>query len=131
MTETWRSTKNARRDIASAKEKKEKDYASDLNDSENQHGIFRMAKQMAKERQVITGSNRLKGVSAKVIVDEKGVKDSWKEYIEKLMNEWDRWILARAKRDQQIASRLLKLLLKTKKHKAPGLSGLAAEMIWY
>jgi len=29
----------------------------------------------------------MKGVSGKVIVDEKGVKDSWKEYMEKLMNE--------------------------------------------
>jgi len=26
-------------------------------------------------------------VSGKVIVDEKGIKDSWKEYMEKLMNE--------------------------------------------
>jgi len=42
---------------------------------------------MVKERQDITGSNCLKGVSGKVIVDEKGIKDSWKEYIEKLMNE--------------------------------------------
>jgi len=33
------------------------------------------------------GSNCLKGVSGKVIVDEKGIKDSWKEYMEKMMNE--------------------------------------------
>jgi len=46
-----------------------------------------MAKQMVKERWDITGSNCLKGVSGKVIVDEKGIKDSWKEYTEKLMNE--------------------------------------------
>jgi len=45
-----------------------------------------MAKQMVKERQDITGSNCLKGVglSGKAIVDEKGIKDSWKEYMEKL-----------------------------------------------
>ena len=42
---------------------------------------------MVKERQDITGSNCLKGVSGKVIIDEKGIKDSWKEYMEKLMNE--------------------------------------------
>jgi len=29
----------------------------------------------------------LKGVSWKVIVDRKGIKDSWKDYAEKLMNE--------------------------------------------
>jgi len=39
------------------------------------------------KRKDITGSYCLKGVSVKVIVDEKGIKDSWKEYVEKLMNE--------------------------------------------
>ena len=46
-----------------------------------------MAKQMVKERQDITGLNCTKGASEKVIVDDKGIRDSWKEYMEKLMNE--------------------------------------------
>ena len=46
---------------------------------------------MAKERQDITGSYCLKDVSGKVIVDEKGIKDTWKEYMEKLMNEENEW----------------------------------------
>jgi len=45
-----------------------------------------MAKQMVKERRDITGLNCIKGASGKVIVDDKGIKDSWKEYKEKLMN---------------------------------------------
>jgi len=55
---------------------------------------------MVKERQDITGSSCLKGVSGKVIVDEKGIKDSLKEYMEKLMieeNEWDHRISAGVK----------------------------------
>ena len=43
--------------ISSAKEKKQKERANDLNDSEYQNEIFRMAKQMVKERQDITGLN--------------------------------------------------------------------------
>jgi len=35
-----------------------------------------MAKQIVKERQDITGLNRLKGASNNVIVDDKGIKDS-------------------------------------------------------
>jgi len=35
--------------------------------------------------------NCLKGVSGKVIADEKGIKDSWKEYMEKLINEENEW----------------------------------------
>jgi len=46
-----------------------------------QFEILRIAKQMVKEWQDITGPNCLKGVSGKVIVDEKGIEDSWKEYI--------------------------------------------------
>jgi len=39
----------------------------------------------------IMGSNCLKGVSGKVIVDEKGVKDSWKEYMEKSIHCSEGW----------------------------------------
>jgi len=38
-----------------------------------------MAKQMVKETQDITGLNCIKGASGKVIVDDIGIKDSWKE----------------------------------------------------
>ena len=37
------------------------------------------------------GLNCLKGVSGKVIVDKVGIKDSWKEYREELMNEENEW----------------------------------------
>jgi len=42
--------------------------ARDLNDPNQQNEIFRIAKQMVKERQDIAGSNCLKGVSGKVIM---------------------------------------------------------------
>ena len=57
-----------------------KEWANDSNDSECQNEIFQMAKQMVKERQDITGLNCIKGASGKVIVDDKGIKESWKEY---------------------------------------------------
>jgi len=65
--EAWMEYKkcrqSAKRVISSAREKKQKECASDRNDPEHQNEIFRMAKQMVKERQDITGSNCLKGVS--------------------------------------------------------------------
>ena len=72
---------------------------NDLNDTECQNEIFRRAKQMVKERQDITGLNCIKGASGKEIVDDKGIKDCWKEYMEKLMNEENE-----VKEDQQIMS---------------------------
>ena len=71
----------------------------------------------------------------KVLVDGKGIKDSWKEYIEKLMNEeneWDRKISAEVKEGPADCIRMAEVravLKKMKLHKAPGLSGLVAEMI--
>jgi len=82
------------------------------------------------------GSNCVKGVSSKVIVDERGIKDLWKEYMEKLRNEeneWDHRISATVKEgladcigiDEVAAD------LKQMKRKSPrlGLSGLVAETI--
>ena len=46
-----KSSQNAERFISSAKEKKQKECANDLNDSECQNETFQMAKQMVKERQ--------------------------------------------------------------------------------
>ena len=62
---------------------------------------------MVKERQDTTGLNCIKGASGKVIVNDKGIKDSWKEYMEKLTNEeneWDHKISAKLRKNQQIAS---------------------------
>ena len=70
-----------------------------------------------------------------MIVDDKGIKDSWKEYMEKLMNEQnerDHKISARVKEgpaDGIRISEVTAVLKKLKRHKAPGLSGLVAEMI--
>ena len=68
---------------------------------------------MVEERHDIMGSNCLKGVSGKVIVDEKGIKDSWKEYMEKLMNDEINGIVTyqpQLKKDQQIVSGSMKSL---------------------
>jgi len=70
-----------------------------------------------------------------VIVDDKEIKDSWTEYMEKLMNEeneWDHKISAGVKEGPADCIRMAEVravLKKMKRHKAPGLSGLVAEMI--
>jgi len=60
------------------------------------------------------GSNCLKKVSGKVIVDEKSIKDFWKEYTVKLMNEQKINRMTKyqleLKKNQQTASGLMKLL---------------------
>ena len=67
-----KNRQNIKRVLSSAKEKKQKECANNLNDSECQNEIFRMAKQMVKERQDITGLNCIKGAPGKVIIMIKG-----------------------------------------------------------
>jgi len=61
-------------------------------------------------------------------VDDKGIKDSWKEYMDKLMNEeWDHKISAGVKERPADCIRIAEVraaLKKKKRHNAPGLSGL-------
>jgi len=70
-----------------------------------------------------------------MIVDNKGIKDSWKEYMEKLLNEeneWDHKISAEVKEGPADCIRMAEVtavLKKMRRHKATGLSGLVAEMI--
>jgi len=70
-----------------------------------------------------------------MIVDNKGIKDSWKEYMEKLLNEeneWDHKISAEVKEGPADCIRMDEVraaLKKMRRHKATGLSGLVAEMI--
>jgi len=90
---------------------------------------------VVKEGQDITGLHCIKGASGKVIVGDKGIKDSWKEYMEKLMNEeneWDHKLSAEVMEGPADCIRLDEVraaLNKMKRHKAPGLSGLVTEMI--
>ena len=79
------------------------------------------------------GSNCLKRVLGKVIVDKKGIKDSWKKYTEKVMNEeneWDHRTSAAAKEGPADCIRIDEVaaaLKKIKRHKATRSSGLVAE----
>ena len=56
-----------------------------------------------------------------MIVDVKGIKDSWKEYMEKLINEEPAVCI--------MTNEVSAALKKMNRHKAPGISGLVAEMI--
>jgi len=71
-----------------------------------------------------------------VIVDDKGIKDSRKEYMEKLTNEeneWDHKLSAEVKEGPADCIRMNEvraaLIKEMKRHKAPGLSGLVTEII--
>ena len=97
--------------------------------------FLKCQRQMVKERQDITGLNCIKGASEKVIVDDKGIKDLWNEYMEELVNEeneWDHKIPAEVKEgpaDCIGMAEVRAVLKKMKGIKPQYLSGLVAEMM--
>ena len=70
-----------------------------------------------------------------MIVDDKGIRDSWKEYMEKLMNEeneWDHKLSAEVKEGPADCIRMDEVraaLKEMKRHKAPGI-GVARIFDW-
>jgi len=90
--ECGRSGRGARRVISSAREGRQKEWANDLNDSECQNEIFRRAGRMVKERRDIAGLSCVGGASGRVIVDDEGIEDCWRECMGRLVggeSEWD------------------------------------------
>jgi len=68
-TEAWKEYKKSRQNVKKgyflSKGKETEGMCNDLNDPNHRNEIFLIAKQTVKERQDITGSNCLKGVSGK------------------------------------------------------------------
>ena len=65
---------------------------NDLDDSGCRGRIFRMARRMVRERRDMAGLGCVEGASGRVIVDGGGIRDSWRECMERLMggrNGWD------------------------------------------
>jgi len=90
-----RAKHNAKKVVAKAKESEFKRFGDMLDREDGRKNIFRIAKQMTRENRDVTESSCIKGNDGKVITDEKKVRQTWKEYFDKLLNEefvWDRTV---------------------------------------
>jgi hypothetical protein len=127
--------KNARKAVAEAKELKRVEFASELDTEDGKRNVFRIAKQMAKERQDVVGGNCLKNGEGKLVIDSDGIKDAWKKYMERLLNEENNWDkdttcdktegpMCRITQEE-----VRNAIRKMKKGKAAGSTGVVSEMI--
>jgi len=129
------SGRDAERVVSSAGERRRREWAGDLSDSECQSGIFRRARRMVGEGQDVTGLDCVEGASGRVVVDDGGIKDCWRECMERLVggeNEWGRGMSAgvgEGPADCVGVDGVRAALKRMKKHGAPGLSGLVTEMM--
>lgn len=125
----------AKKTVAIAQELKRLELASELNSEEGKRNVFRIAKQMTKERQDVGGVSCLKDSAGRIVTDSSGIKQIWKQYMEKLLNEenvWDKDVSCdriEGPRCEISREEVQKALHKMKTGKAPGGTGLVAEML--
>ncbi|MBJ5695526.1 hypothetical protein JGG83_23020, partial [Salmonella enterica subsp. enterica serovar Derby] len=88
--EAYREAKRLARK-AVAQENKRKELASELEKEEGKSNLFRIARQMARERQDVVGVNCLRDPTGNVVIGNDKIKDTWKSYMEKLLNVENAW----------------------------------------
>ena len=82
-TEARRNT----RSVALAQEKTRQELLNELESTAGKMNVYMVAKQMAKSRQDVVGENCVKDANGKVMVENDQVKEEWRKYVEKLLNE--------------------------------------------
>jgi hypothetical protein len=127
--------RNARKVVAKAQDVKRVEFVSELDSEEGRRNVFRIAKQMIKERQEVVGGSCVNDDQGRLVIDSEGIKGVWKEYMEKLLNEendWDKDIICdgiEGRMDEITKKEVQKALKKMKKGKAAGSTGVVSEMM--
>ena len=124
----------SRRVIWNAKDAKCREFAEELETDNGRKNFFKIAKQMAKDRNDITEPLCMKDENGSIKFGD-DVKEVWRKYMEKLMNEENEWDGVvdcepiQGPKCQLSESEFEKALTKCSSGKAAGPSGVAIEMI--
>lgn len=85
--------RDARRVIAANQATKRQEFSENLRSADAKGKLFRVVKQMVRKNKDVAGGSCIRNKEQKVITEENEIKEVWKEYFEKLLNEefhWDR-----------------------------------------
>jgi len=129
--------RNASRAVYLAQSDEQKVFGEMLNAECEKGTLFRIAKQMVGKNRDVVGAGCVKGTDGKIVTDEAEVKDRWKGYFEKLLNEEFEWNkeglidVDKVSGPAEIISccEVKSAIAKTKLAKAAGPSGVVAEML--
>ena len=96
--------------------------------------MFRMAAQMRKDRQDISGTRFIKGNDGNIVVEETQVRERWKNYFDALLNEEYPNVFEEVDRvegpiEDFTLAEIRKAVGSMKNRRAPGPSGLSSEML--
>ena len=127
--------KIAKKAVAQAQQEGRNRVGEKLNTEEGQRPVFKIAKQMAKERQDVVGVNCMKDESGNIVVQPEMMKKRWREYMEQLLNvenEWDGNVecgVVEGPREHVTEMEVEKAIGKMKSGKAGGPTELVGEII--
>ena len=129
-----RETKRA---ISRAQEAERKKFGEKLDSADSKGTVFRVAKQMMRRNQDVTGGDCVKDAQGKVVVEEEKLLEIWRAYYDKLSNEefaWDKETLTEAGKisgpcEKITVQEVKAAVAKMKNNKAVGPSGVVTEML--
>ena len=79
--------------VAIAKDKARKDWSESLQTNEGRAKMFKIAKQMRKERKDIVGSKYVRDENGTLKVKEEEVMERWRSYFSSFINETNEYQL--------------------------------------
>jgi hypothetical protein len=123
--------------IGKAKENASKKWCESFESSYAKGEMFRVVKQITRRNRDVTGAGCVRDASGKIVMEETELTEAWRSHYEKLSNEefeWDRDVLGEEQMIcgpiQEISKQEVKsAVLKMKCNKAPGPTGLGAEVL--
>ena len=124
--------KIASKEIYKAQETERQKFGAKLNEDDMKGNLFRIAKQLVRSNKDVVDSGSVKDREGNIAVDDSRLKQVWKEYFEKLLNEefeWNKDLLEDANPTSGPAERIMEeevcaAITKTKVGKAAGPNGL-------
>jgi hypothetical protein len=123
--------------VTQAKESECKRFGDMLNEEDSRQNIFKIVKKIKSQNSDVTESNCIKDKDGKIITDDDMIRQTWKEYFDKLLNEefeWDKGCLSNTDTvcgpSELITPEEVKNAVSAMKlSKAAGPSGVVSEML--
>ena len=130
-----KANKEAKKAVAKAKSESLKQLYDDLNTKEGEEKIFKIAKARQRSRLDKQAVNIIKDKDGKVLADDEDIQNRWRTYFDTLLNEefprepMDEARPVEGPEKEITRSEIQEALKRMKNNKAPGPSGMTAEML--
>ena len=78
--------KEAKREVANAKEEATKEWYDNMESKEGERSIYRVARQRARTRQDVGDLKHIRDQQGEMLTEDKELKNRWRDYFENLLN---------------------------------------------